>query len=166
MRSQLRLRRVDLIKQKLEEFYTPMLALLTQNGALFRSFGPHTFPNAPHRREAAAQVWNELRSKIILPNNELMLKILAEKSHLISQLDSYDNYVPLQNHIIMYKIFCENPNEVYDSFKFPNGIAALNSGSHSKGTNGIQGCLQSREAPVLRSVPSGSHQRICIRLGM
>jgi hypothetical protein len=110
MRSQLRLRRVDLIKQKLEEFYTPMLALLTQNGALFRSFGPHTFPNALHRREAAAQVWNELRSKIILPNNELMLKILAEKSHLISQLDSYDNYVPLQNHIIMYKIFCENPN--------------------------------------------------------
>jgi hypothetical protein len=87
VRSQLRLRRVDLVKQKLEEFYTPMLALLTQNGALFGSFGPHTFPDAPHRREAAAQVWNELRTKIISPNNELMLKILAEKSHLTSSGD-------------------------------------------------------------------------------
>ena len=122
IQSQLRLRRVDLVKQKLEEFYTPMLTLLTQNSALFRSLGPQTFPDAAHRREAAAHIWNELRDKIILPNNELVMKLLVEKSHLINNLDSFTKYIALQNHIVMYRIFSENPNEVYNKFKFPDGI--------------------------------------------
>lgn len=122
MRVQLQLRQVDLIKQSLEEFYTPLVALLSQNGTLFDTFGPRTFPEDSHRRAGSVQVWNELRERIILPNNEAILKLLTKKSHLISTLDCHEQYTALQNHIVMYKIFSASPNEVYNKFKFPSGI--------------------------------------------
>jgi hypothetical protein len=53
-----------------------------------------------------------------------MLQIITNKSHLLSDLDSYDNYTELQNHLLMYKIFSENPNEMYKRYRFPESITS------------------------------------------
>lgn len=122
LEEQLRIKRIDHISQQLSEFYDPLYSMMRANGSVFRNFGPNAFPDDDIRSKSAAENWENLKKRVILPNNQKMVDILRSKSHLMSKSDRIDNYIPLNNHLQFYEVFVESPTELYDKFRFPEGI--------------------------------------------
>jgi hypothetical protein len=121
-KSQLLIKQVDLISQQLAEFYDPLFAMLKINEECFSKLGPKTFPKDAIHLESAGEVWNQIKQKVIIPNNHEMANILRTRSHLIASFDSISSYLPLNSHIAMYEIFADSPNEIYKDFTFPVGV--------------------------------------------
>ncbi len=121
--AQIKLKRIDVISQQLSEFYNPMFAMLAINHDCFMRLGPSTFSLDPIQRESAGNTWNQIKQKVILPNNKEMANILRVRSHLIALNDSIDFYLQLNNHINMYEIFVDSPTELYKQYMFPDGVA-------------------------------------------
>lgn len=120
--NDIRLKNIDLLSDKLNSFYNPLYSLLFANQSLFLAFEPRKFPKDHIRREAASKVWGEIRKSVILPNNDRVLGILEEKSHLLHEEDKIQNYAELVNHLHSYKVFCEITTEVHNKFPFPEYI--------------------------------------------
>ena len=120
--SQLLLKRIAVVSEQLTEFYDPLFTMLKINGKCFSKIGPNTFPQDPYRLETAGKIWNQVRDNVIIPNNIEIAKILRTRSHLIASCDSIDPYLELNEHISMYEIFADYPNEVYQNFMFPKDI--------------------------------------------
>lgn len=120
--SQLLLHQISLLSEQLAEFYDPLFTMLKINESCFSKLGPPTFPRNPIELETAAEVWNQVRQKVVVPNNLEMAKILRTRNHLIANFDSIDAYMKLNQHLAMYEIFIEFPNEVYKEFTFPKDI--------------------------------------------
>lgn len=121
-RNDIKLKNIELLSNKLNSFYNPLYSLLFANQSLFFAFGPRTFPDNHIRREAASEVWREIRGNVILPNNDRVLEILEEKSHLLHEEDGIQTYTELINHLHSYKVFCEITTEVHNRFPFPEYI--------------------------------------------
>jgi len=121
-KSQLLLNQINLVSEQLAEFYDPLFAMLKVNGESFSKLGPHTFPKNPIELEAAGEVWNQVKQKVIIPNNHEIANILRTRSHLIASYDSIEAYLKLNEHIAMYEIFNDFPNEIYKDFTFPKDI--------------------------------------------
>lgn len=120
--SQLLFNQIKLISEQLAEFYDPLFAMLKVNGECFSKLGPNTFPKDPMLLEAAGEVWNQVKLKVIIPNNSKIAGILRTRSHLIASYDSIEAYLGLNEHIAMYEIFIDLPNEIYKNFTFPKDI--------------------------------------------
>ena len=136
-RNDVKLKNIDLLSEKLNSFYNPLYSLLSANQSLFMVFGPRSFPEDRIRREAAAKIWAEIRGNVILPNNDRILGILEDQSHLLHDRDEIWNYVELINHLHSYKIFCEITTEIHNSFKFPEYIVAHVEAARSEVLNSL-----------------------------
>lgn len=119
---QIKLKNIDFINQQLTDFYNPLYSLMTTNKNIFESIGPISFPQDIISREVAALAWNKIKLDVIIPNNQRIMSILRDKSHLISRDDSLSNYLELQNHLAMYEVFQNIRTEAYTKFKFPSNI--------------------------------------------
>jgi hypothetical protein len=113
LRRELLLHRITAYSEQLFGFYNPLLSLILANKAVFDDFNPKTFPDNEIERETAAKVWAALKKGVILPNNEGILGILREKSHLVTETDDIEVYSSLFNHIVMYMVFVEYRTEQY-----------------------------------------------------
>lgn len=111
------------IEKRLEEFYNPLIALLSENREVLSSFGPSKIARLDGvDAEVAAEVWREMKLKFIAPNNERISSIIQSKSHLISEEDNFQRYLRLKLHIDSYSVFLEVGSESHSSFQFPIGI--------------------------------------------
>jgi hypothetical protein len=119
---QIKLKNIDFVNQQLTDFYNPLYSLMMINGSVFESTGPISFPEDIINREVAALAWNKIKLDVIIPNNQRIMSILRDKSHLISKSDSLLNYMELQNHLAMYEVFQNVRTESYEKFKFPSKI--------------------------------------------
>lgn len=122
--GQLQIKRIEYVSQQLTEFYNPVYTLLLINQHVFEHFGPQSFPEDDIKRQVAAENWNVLKRDVVLPNNADMSIILRTKSHLVSEADDFLNYLDLNNHLHMYKIFSETPTELYEDYRFPEQIVS------------------------------------------
>jgi hypothetical protein len=122
LEAQLTIKQIDLISEQLAEFYNPLYALLSANGDIVEHFGPNTFPPDEILGEAAAENWRAMRGQVIIPNNEAVAAILRSKSHLMAASDDISNYLKLNNHLALYKVFVENRTEAVEQFRFPADI--------------------------------------------
>lgn len=128
----LRQRRIDFLHSSLNDFYNPLLALLEINGEIFTKTGPGVFPKEHQEREVAAQVWSEMRKKILANNNEIE-KILKTKTHLIHKSDSLESYKMLLLHVAMYETFQKVQTDRYlAEFRFPKTVTDHISSVRSK----------------------------------
>lgn len=121
-RLETKLRTAEFISTQLSDFYNPLYALLLTNGRIFSQLGPKSFPDDPIFRDAAGEIWTELRRQVILPNNREIREILRSRTHLLAPNDSLPRYMDLFTHISMYEIFQERPTDIYAKFKFPRDI--------------------------------------------
>lgn len=137
-KSQLLLNQIQFLSEQLAEFYDPLFAMLKVNGECFSKLGPNTFPKNPIQLEAAGEVWNQVKQKVIIPNNTEIANILRTRSHLIANYDSIDAYMGLNEHIAMYEIFIDFPNEIYKAFTFPKDITNHVEHVRSKLVNELQ----------------------------
>lgn len=111
------------IEKRLEEFYDPLMALLSENREVFSKFGPSRIAKLDGvDATVAAEVWNEMKLGFIVPNNERISSIVQSKSHLISEDDDFGEYLRLKLHIDSYSVFLKVGSEVHESFRFPTGI--------------------------------------------
>jgi hypothetical protein len=111
------------IEKRLEEFYDPLMALLSENREVFSKFGPSRIAKLDGvDATVAAEVWNEMKLGVIVPNNERISSIIQSKSHLISEGDDFEEYLRLKLHIDSYSVFLKVGSEVHESFRFPTGI--------------------------------------------
>jgi hypothetical protein len=120
--NQLRGGEVSFLNRRLHEFYDPIYTLLLINSRTFSEFGPRTFPDEDERRDAAAKVWNQVKTEVIIPNNRVIHDIVEGKSHLMAPNDDITEYMSLLNHIVMYNVFQDTPTEIYKKFQFPDKI--------------------------------------------
>lgn len=120
--SQIHLNQIDFLSEQLAEFYDPLYAILKVNDECFSRHGPHTFTQDPIQLETAGEVWNQLKLRVIIPNNIQIANILRTRSHLIAHNDSINNYLELNDHISMYEIFVDYPNEIYKKYTFPKDV--------------------------------------------
>ena len=121
-KSQILLNQINFVSEQLAKFYDPLYAMLKANGECFSKLGPHTFPGNPIQLETAGEVWNQTKQRVIIPNNQQIANILRTQSHLIASYDSIEAYLELNEHISMYEIFADFPNEIYKGFTFPKDI--------------------------------------------
>lgn len=119
LRRELVLKRIAMCSDQLSGFYNPLVTLMAANKSVFDNFGPRTLPEQLEEREVAATLWKTLRDRVILPNNDTMLGILRDKSHLIGEADDLSHYAELVTHLIMYRVFTEYPTERYAKYQFP-----------------------------------------------
>jgi hypothetical protein len=118
---QIKSRAIELQHRRLHEFYDPIYSLLLINARTFAEVGPPSFPDDHERREAAAKIWNKIRSEVIIPNNQSIREILTRKPYLIANNDNITEYMALLHHISMYNVFQDTPSEIYSKFQFPKG---------------------------------------------
>lgn len=111
--------KIDILHRRLHEFYDPIYAHLLMNARTFSETGPNSFPTEHVRREAAAEVWNKIKSNVILPNNKKISDVITTKSHLIADDDDIVDYIQLLNHIAMYNVFQDTTTEIYSKFQYP-----------------------------------------------
>ncbi|KII18036.1 hypothetical protein [Phaeobacter sp. S60] len=111
------------IEKRLEEFYNPLLALLSENREVFSKFGPSRIAGLESGDAVvAAEVWKEMKLGVIVQNNEKISSIIQSKSHLLSEGDDFEQYLRLKLHIDSYSIFLKVGSEVHEQFRFPIGI--------------------------------------------
>lgn len=115
--------RRSIIEKRLEEFYDPLMTLLSENREVFSKFGPNRIAKLDGGdATVAAEVWKEMKLGFIIPNNEKISSIIQSKSHLLSEGDKFEEYLRLKLHIDSYSVFLKVGSEVHKSFKFPTGI--------------------------------------------
>ena len=121
-RQQIKADHVAFLKAQLTEFYDPLLAFLATNQHIFNTLGPSTFPHDEIQRNAAGEIWQQAKSRVILKNNRLIASLLEVKSHLMHASDDLDNYLELFRHVQTYEIFQETSTDLYACFRFSAGI--------------------------------------------
>ena len=122
LKAQVKLKKIESIKEQLSQFYNPLATYLTLNEQLFKSGWTSHISGKRTQRNAAGETWNRIKSECILPNNCEIKDILRTRIHLLAELDSSLMYTELYNHISMYDIFQDNPTELYSEFQFPKNI--------------------------------------------
>jgi hypothetical protein len=137
-KSQLLMSQINFLSQQLAEFYDPIFTMLMVNGECFSRLGPDSFPRNPIKLETAGEVWNRVKEKLIIPNNQEIATILRTRSHLIARYDSIEPYLKLNEHISMYEIFVDFPNEIYENFIFPTDITSHIEGVRAKLVDELQ----------------------------
>ena len=137
-KQQILISQINFLSQQLAEFYDPLFAMLKVNGECFSKLGPDTFPRNPIQLETAGEVWNRVTENVIIPNNREIANILRTRSHLIAHDDSLEPYLRLNNHISMYEIFIDYPNEIYKDFTFPKDITSHIESVRAKLVNELQ----------------------------
>lgn len=111
------------IEKRLEEFYDPLMALLSENREVFSKFGPSRIAQLDSvDATVAAEVWNEMKLGFVIPNNDKISSIIQSKSHLLAEGDNFEEYLRLKLHIDSYSVFLKVGSEVHESFRFPTGI--------------------------------------------
>ncbi|BDM25285.1 hypothetical protein KMS_R50420 [Pseudomonas sp. LRP2-20] len=108
-----------IFKAQLSEFYDPLNALVSANYDMFEALGPKTFPSDPYKGEEAADLWNEVVSEVILPNNQAIVDIIKTKTHLIDSTDSLNHYFYYVKHAQSYMLFRKQSNSLHEKFPYP-----------------------------------------------
>lgn len=124
LKSQITQEKLFELKERLEKFYNPILALLSTNSDIFQTFGFKSFPEDQFQREEAARVWENLINEVILPNNNEITQIIKHYSHLLHEGDDLKYYLDFLKHSYSYSVFRKERNEIHSKFSFPTGFEA------------------------------------------
>jgi hypothetical protein len=122
LKREVRLRRMASLSERLSGFYNPLYAMCLANGRMFGGFGPPTYPDDPVLADVAVEQWHRVRATVVLPNNEAMLAVLRDKTHLIDESDDLSHYADLLAHLMAYRLFVEHPTEKHAQFRFPKPV--------------------------------------------
>lgn len=123
--------KMDFTQKKLNDFYNPILTLLKTNSDIFNSMGPNTYENMEGLElEEAGELWDNMVRCVILPNNKSIVKIIKEKSYLISTSDSLDIYLDYVKHAESFSLFKKHSYSSHKKFIYPVNI--INHVSHER----------------------------------
>ena len=118
LKREITLTSIKLDKERLELFYDPIFTTLSTNEDIYNSFGPNTFPEDDALRNEASIVWRNMINNIILPNNELIIKVITNKSHLIVKEDNINSYLEFLKHAQSFSHFVKFPNSIHKGYKY------------------------------------------------
>lgn len=122
IRNELGMNSIESIKEKLSQFYDPIIALLNTNSEIFNGFGPRTFPEDHFAGEEALHIWSLMVNDVILPNNKEIAKIIKSYSHLMNEDDDFELYLRFMKHAASYDAFRNTPNQLHGDFSYPNDL--------------------------------------------
>lgn len=122
LKRELTLQEITKLKERLKQFYDPLVALTAINAAMITKLGRKTFPEDPHLRSEAVAVWNATIQNVVLPTNRKMCDIIREYSHLIDPADNFENYMNFIVHAESYQIFSTKRNQIHHNFQYPEGF--------------------------------------------
>jgi hypothetical protein len=119
LKRDLTLQEIARLKERLQQFYDPLVALTQLNAAMTKKLGRDTFPMDSHLKEDALLVWNSVVENVILPTNRKICTIIKECSHLIDSTDQFEQYMNFILHAESYEIFTKQRNEIHKKFLYP-----------------------------------------------
>ncbi len=122
IRNELGMNSIERIKEKLSQFYDPIIALLNTNSEIFNGFGPRTFPEDHFAGEEALHIWSLMVNDVILPNNKEITKIIKSYSHLMNEDDDFELYLRFMKHAASYDAFRNTPNQLHGVFSYPTDL--------------------------------------------
>lgn len=109
--------------------------LMDDNRRIFTSFGPNSESGNIDDLRQDYEVWEQLKSKQIVPNNDEILSILNRvKVFDPAEIPIVNN---MKSHISAFREHCSNPNFDYTNDQFPLSFADLIFSYSKKGTNNI-----------------------------
>ena len=122
IKKELSLSFINLTKERLTNFYDPLVVLLKINRDIFDSLGPKSFSEDHNLRNEAAEVWRQLINDVILPTNKRICEVILQYSHLIDETDDLEIYTQFIKHAKSYEVFRNTPNEIHKKFPYPPGF--------------------------------------------
>lgn len=122
IKNELGMNSIERIKEKLSQFYDPIIALLNTNSEIFNGFGPRTFPEEHFAGEEALHIWSLMVNDVILPNNKEVTKIIKSYSHLMNDDDNFELYLRFVKHAASYDAFRNTPNQLHGDFSYPTDL--------------------------------------------
>lgn len=138
--------KIKIERERLEKFYDPIFTTLKSNAAIFKAYGPNTFPTDNGVLETeASEVWKQLTQNVIIPNNKKISDTIQQFSHLIDKDDSIEPYLNFSVHAESFEHFISFPNALHKGFKYPTDFV-LNIESHR---NKVISNLQQTENKLL-----------------
>lgn len=107
--------------QKLCEIILPYLS---ENGKIFRTFGPNSGADAKEELRWDLTLWYKSRREIILPNNKFLSNLITSNKNLIpnEHLEIIEKFIA---HCYAFEKHCEDANFEYKQYLFPNEITEI-----------------------------------------
>jgi len=131
--------KIKIERERLEKFYDPIFTALKSNAAIFKSYGPHSFPKDNGVLETeASEVWKQLTQDVIIPNNKKICDTIHQYSHLIDISDSIEHYLEYSVHAESFEHFIKFPNALHKSFKYPSNFINKVENSRNKVLTNLQ----------------------------
>lgn len=115
---QSKIKAMDSTKKLREEFYGPVLSILTENEMLYKEFGPKTFiGRTAEVADAKGATWNSLKDKVVKPNL-ILIRQLIQKHWIQSEAESKSYLKELFFHCSAFCEYDDSPNEMYSKYKY------------------------------------------------
>lgn len=113
-------RRRDRLVKCLDEWYSPLLALLIANECLYDNFGPPSYAKLEYTEcDIAAKRWTSITKSVVLQNNKAIEEILKRSTSQMYEDDSFDEYVRLLLHVVSSNNGDATQTELHKKFKYP-----------------------------------------------
>jgi len=108
----------DALSKLVEEFYGPVLSILTENEMIYREFGPPKFiGHLPEVTDAMGASWKSLKNTVVKPNLKL-IRQLIQKHWIQSKAEEKVFLKELLFHCSAFIEYDESPNEMYSKYKY------------------------------------------------
>ena len=117
-RNDKRNRRREYINNLLQEFYGPLLSVLTENTTLYKEFGPPTITGKPVEIACAnGERWNSIKADVIIPNLQFARSLL-QKYWIQIDIGKKQYLKDLMLHCTAFSEYDKAPNEMYSKYKY------------------------------------------------
>lgn len=115
---QSKIKAMDSRKKLIEDFYGPLLSILTENEMLYKEFGPNKFiGRTAEVANAKGETWNSLKDKVVKPNL-MQIRQLIQKHWLQSEAENKNYLKELFFHCSAFCEYDDSPNEMYSKYKY------------------------------------------------
>jgi hypothetical protein len=115
---QSKIKAMDSTKRLIEDFYSPVLSILTENEMLYKEFGPNKFiGRTAEVANAKGETWNSLKDKIVKPNL-MLIRQLIQKHWIQSEAENKSYLKELFFHCSAFCEYDDSPNEMYSKYKY------------------------------------------------
>ncbi|MCD1656047.1 hypothetical protein K7J14_15210 [Treponema zuelzerae] len=117
-RNDKRNRKREYINNLLQEFYGPLLSVLTENSTLYKEFGPPTIIGRSVEIAAAnGDRWNSIKEDVIIPNLKFARSLL-QKYWIQIDIGKKQYLKDLMLHCTAFSEYDKAPNEMYSKYKY------------------------------------------------
>lgn len=108
---------------------------MDDNRRIFTAFGPNSDSGNTDKVRQDYEVWEQLKTEQVLPNNEEIFSILSRIKDFEHSEISIVNQ--MKSHISAFKEHCSDPSFDYSEYQFPLSFADLIFSYAKKGSNNI-----------------------------